>query len=1001
MVRTRRGGKGSSFFGIPTDQVRSFWSEWRENALAKLRFMVSPAAYDAPNGWDLVGTIEANVDAQSLRLSDRGIVKQQFEVTCRPSRNRETPSTERPPLGCDPFILRASILVKLVDGRFPSLEISLEPRAILQNMLPVSIHVRSPMPHVNGLTSPHAESDLHELGTESRMEIFTPGPSIAIMIKCTDMPVGGTPTGWMEGGWVDLPLVSEFALPEPLRCLFPFVARGSDIPVGRQESSEFFITQGGAILSDAYLERVAQGHLDGHHSTSGIEVLEPSSKSHTNIFYVTVCNYAVDHTGDVLFEKPGTPQPRASVRSSFSSSSKLDRSMSEPLYPLGAYATRQHRGRITLLPAASEPIRLLHLTMEGDEGVRRSMPFYVDAISICDGGVDATPLKWESGAPSGFYAYRQLLSAQQSEIHVVPEYIVFNGSKKDMIRVRQPGGLEFAVEPGSIAPLRTPSQETPVISVECVSIGGRTGVLRVDSLGLRVAVVRSPEGFPLGSLAIQTVVGGRDSRLVVKLGEVKFSGPETEGRMSSLGALEKDFLRFRVQWSLLQVSLFEARRVESKRDAFLESAMDRITEAASPSNNSTRSETWVTAREKQIQNEQPGSASLGPVCTILFHQCTVDWQRVFKDVVASTRQSLQSPERSQLSVIVRHIQIKDDAPESPFPIVFESTTNSNFFDLCIRYRGPLDAELVKVDLFDLNLAHAQGVSERMTVNTSEEFVWKFLDLANRILVAAAEFKGVDIQLDWDEKHDGYKVTVLDKKPSYIEDMTHYTPPDSDLLLDIARVRVSPFVVVVSFKRSPQASRYTRLKNVRGANIMNYFTRKLKFKIDSAELQFARYEVRHVKGPPDRLLELLTTVYASRMKFKFLTLMSATSFQDWKNLSNRGDGDDAFMEGDVLRATGNLAGLTANYLLKNTGRGLGHGVSFATGALGDGIEKASSAIGVKPVGAGVNRVVSGVGDGVAQSLAGGKTTTFFVVGARLKHDTLTLSCSSWKRRREIC
>jgi hypothetical protein len=62
----------------------------------------------------------------------------------------------------------------------------------------------------------------------------------------------------------------------------------------------------------------------------------------------------------------------------------------------------------------------LHLSMEGDEGVRRSLPFRIDDISICEGGVDCTPVKWEDDTYSGFWLYRRL-NSYQSEIHVVPE----------------------------------------------------------------------------------------------------------------------------------------------------------------------------------------------------------------------------------------------------------------------------------------------------------------------------------------------------------------------------------------------------------------------------------------------------------------------------------------------------------------------------------------------------------------------------------------------------
>jgi hypothetical protein len=153
-------------------------------------------------------------------------------------------------------------------------------------------------------------------------------------------------------------------------------------------------------------------------------------------------------------------------------------------------------------------------------------------------------------------------------------------------------------------------------------------------------------------------------------------------------------------------------------------------------------------------------------------------------------------------------------------------------------------------------------------------------------------------------------------------------------------------------------------------MMNYFTRKLKFTIDRAELNFARYEDRSLKGPPDRLLESLSAVYLSRMKFKLVTLLTAASLQDWKYLAARGDGDDEYVEGDILRATGNLTGKASHMIFTRAGERIGDGVSEITRAFGNTIERTTDMIGVGRVGVGVNSVVTGVGDGVGATISGG-------------------------------
>jgi len=83
------------------------------------------------------------------------------------------------------------------------------------------------------------------------IEIFTPGPSIAISMCCADLPIGGTTTDWMSGGWLDLPLGSNKKLPEPVKTMFPFKSESlikysssrqlSGQPEGFGMGSEFFV----------------------------------------------------------------------------------------------------------------------------------------------------------------------------------------------------------------------------------------------------------------------------------------------------------------------------------------------------------------------------------------------------------------------------------------------------------------------------------------------------------------------------------------------------------------------------------------------------------------------------------------------------------------------------------------------------------------------------------------------------------------------------------------
>jgi hypothetical protein len=997
VIHDGKASKPSKRFGIPLDFIEGFRADWAEKTEAMIALSFSPQIECPHDDWHFSGGTKLRMDASVFSGSPSSTVTKRFEIICRPVSHSGVTEESRP-RDLYAFVLHACVSMILLGGNEPSIEISIEPRAVITNTMPISITVKTPMPHVFSCASRNGvrgEEHTHDIGQNSQIEIFTPGPSIAVMVKCTDLPVGGTATDWVDGGWIDLPLVSEFRMHEPLECMFPFVRKTIDpLALTGARGCDFIIVEGSVGIANLSLNRKHVSKAGGSISSENTSVelaAPPSVDEDWSTFFVTVCNYAVDHTGDILFEQMassgGTHLHRSATGVEVARTSRA----TQVSPAIGAFATGRHRGRISLLPGSNVPIRLLHLSMEGDEGLRRSSLFHVEDISICEGGIDATPVKWEDGTLSGFFAYRLLMSSYQSEIHVVPEYVVFNGSEKHRVCVRQPGGPDLMIDPGKLAPLRTQASETAIITVEYPELGGQTRPLRIDSLGLRVAIVASKNGFSIGSFALQTVVGARDSRLVVKLGDIKYGSKEAPDKDASspYDILRDDFLRFRVKWSELKMTLNEARPITEGSQAILESALDQIKKASTPTKSeistfslgisSSSPETWVEARErhKEDRRESRKLDTDDPVCTILFDRFTVDWQRVFKEGDSAqprtAREAVEPPERSQFSVVIHSIQIRDETPDTPYPIVFDSTSQLvNFFDLCIRFRGESNSDIVKIDLLDLNLAHVNGVSEKIYLNTSEDFVWKVLDLANRIVVAAAEFAGVDIQLNWDDEHGGYIVAVREKVSSYMEEETKYTPPKSDTIYHIKKTRVSPFKVVVSFKRNPVASRYKLLRGVKGANLMNYFTRRLKFKIEKAELNFARYEVSDVKGPPDRIMELLSAVYMSRMKTKIVTIMTAASFQDWKSLTSREDGDGTYEEGDLLRATGNVAGISADYIFNRAGRGIGGGVSNVASTIGEGIESATDAIGVRAIGAGVNSLVSGVGDGVGDTISGGAT-----------------------------
>lgn len=570
--------KRSRKFGIPVTSLSKFRESWGSSRKeATLIIAIRPLLDDINDAWCLEGemAIHVNEDILSSTKSYR------VDVECRP-RMKALKLEATSPRDLYPFHLRAIVSIRLVDNLHPSIDIMLEPRAVVVNDMPIPLILKSPMPHIfasKGQFDGSGHDDhCYELQEDTTIEIFTPGPSIALDIRIKDSPVGGTTTEWMDEGWIELPLSAAFRLTEPLRCKFGAAPKGS---MPSLAACEFFIAQGTEQKSNLFSASKVEPADDG------IEVSVETDDVQIGTFYITVGNYAIDHSGDLLIER--VAQNEIEKGNSRRDRERLDGSSASPL---GAYANESYVGRLSLLPGPKDLIRLLHLTMEGATGFKRSVAFAVEDLAICNGGFESTPIFFEDGNPAGFFAYRQLVKSYQSEIHLIPEFVVFNGSTKYCAVVRQEGASAIVIDPGKIAPFHPYSRKRTMITVQYPELEGESDAIRVDSHGMHLAIISSSQGMAIGSFAVQTVVGNRDSRWVIKLGDVKFSSLGKTNSGTKRGLLEGDFLRFRVRWTELQVTLNEARPISDGSKAILESAIDNFNNATSPRRGLNRGTTW-------------------------------------------------------------------------------------------------------------------------------------------------------------------------------------------------------------------------------------------------------------------------------------------------------------------------------------------------------------------------------------------------------------------------
>jgi len=939
-------GKSSKALGIPTHLLPNKYSE---NLNGKNSVSLVLSSLHSENV--MSGVIRLPSFESICQMAKDKSKINIFEVSCSTLTAESIGQTKTKNHVPDKIIVQVCCQITLVGNTFPCIQYFLQPRLLLTNLIPLGISVRTPMPHSISNTSSYDETlqeTTHNLHTHDTIEVYTPGPSTFFSMKCTDSPISGTLTGWSNGGLIDIPLGFNETLQERLECLFPFV-----------DSAGRTLTNGGSAFS---LSEMASFDGQNHKITNTGQTM-PQDKKRNVI--MTIPNLGVDHTGEILFDfvyqneerKHSLTKRRGSqvIRQNIPVLQKLSQ-------PFSAFSSKCHKRRLSLLPYSTSLIRLLKFTIDGNNGLKKSIPFRVSDISLCEGGIESSQILWEDQSESGYYAYRRLSSNNQSEIHVIPEYVLFNGSD-DTIKILQSNGKEFELNPDKMAPLyKLQNHEALFLQLEFISNDGLTTPIRVDNLGMNLLIVKSKGSeLPIGSVAVQTVIGQTDSRFVIKVGKLKqgnIEGEKLGGHSTSL--FENDFLRFRIRWSEMEITLYDTKDVMAKRFGYMNS----------PNNLSIPQKRSHISSSGEISKSD---LSYSKVAKILFHRFTVDFQRIFKDApVKSIGENIDSHDRSQLSIIVHNIRVSDCTSGTDKIVLECFSQNSNVFDFCIRTRNSGNSALVNVDLIDLNLAFSGRQSDPIIIRTSESFIWNILDILSRTNEAKNEIAGVDIELEWDQDQEEFTVNISDisnEEKETFDEEGKYHPPRSDKMYKIAKARVSPSMFMLSFKRQPQASRYQAVRKVRGAKFINYFTTKLKFTIEKAEIKLPGYTMRNVKGPPDRIFEMIKAFYSSNLKRKLFHLLAATSIDDWKSFAGREDGDETYLEGDILRLTGNLAGRSAGFILKKVGQGIGYGVVAGTAGLGNSIQQVTEVLGVGVVGAGVNSVVSGLGEGVGDTVQG--------------------------------
>lgn len=403
-------GTPSQNFGIPMTMLQSFAKDWSTSGKAKLTLQLSPSManhQEGANAPELFGTIDIAPSMQKIldETTDEQHQPITLDLTCYPEEEGRSSS----------LAIKVSLQYALIVGidnnnnnkqKDVHVRLCLEPRAVIENKLPIGIDVRTPMPYVFGtgnvVVSKSTCNDKvtsapyyyeYKMEPGGRIEVYSPGPSISVDMKTSDNPTVGSTICWSDDddddvdddddddddeGFVDLPLATSSSLSKPIRrqfsCLSSYRYDKSGKVVENELDYPFFIAQGYQSLSN-----LVAADDDGTNAKSGhFSTLMANQSPRT--FYVTIRYYGIDHSGAILFEQlpektQHTSRRRRRRRRLKAARTKLGltttKGSSSSLAPCSAFdcttiattaVTKEHndgRTRLSLLPSGKTPIRIV------------------------------------------------------------------------------------------------------------------------------------------------------------------------------------------------------------------------------------------------------------------------------------------------------------------------------------------------------------------------------------------------------------------------------------------------------------------------------------------------------------------------------------------------------------------------------------------------------------------------------------------------------------------
>jgi len=782
----------------------------------------------------------------------------------------------------DSIVLNVTFHISDVGGE-PCIDIDIQPRCIIENNLPIAIELKTPMPNTHSDKSRCIDDfTFHQLIPENRIHVYTRGPSLAFGVHCLENLVNGTPSTWTD--WITIPLGLKVGLVDNSNHIFPFV----DDEVG---GNHFLVSK---VKS----------------SNSSCDLVPKMSLHAVNV--------AQDHIGDVTFclVNKVSSSDNDSIQSMLSSN-QFSRLVSRS--PCSVF--EKGRYKLTILPGEDACVQICrsfnnHIT-------RTSMPFMISDIDISQGGIQSNAITSNYGLKFGYFAYREF-SLFGSTIHIIPEFLFFNGSDQTVEVTNVASDADtISLAPGKTCPLE--SQDELNLNIKILGIDGTVSNIKVDDIGLKVAWIMSKEKI-LGSIDIQTVTGDTNARTIIKLGNLKMHGNVLLKTNNSF--LGNDIFRFRVQLPAFDFTL-------------------------------------VDFTKKKHRSE---------VAIISLKGVLLDYQRIFMHHLNKDDEMLFTIAKTRLTSKVRSFSIIDCQADNEFRNVFLSPPRLPAFTFIVQFQDSDVPNMIHVNSSKIELASSGGHRNgTFIINTEEKFLWGLLDFFSRTNDAISDMVGKDIE-----------ITNISQSFDYAPPQGDLLIYIKKLYISPVTLQIS-FKRCPEEDRYSRIEGNTKAKLLNYLTTQLKFTLD---KADLNFRGYSVRDKRGTLGEIADIISAYYALNLKKMWFRIITAVDFQDWKRWAGRDQGDDefqrGDVFRAAGNVLgRGTSSALGSfgrTVNgkiTLVRSTVRGATKTVtgSVGLGAVGDGIVSVSDGLvdgvvdTVGGIGKGASSLLIGGGKGVGQALGG--------------------------------